>query len=57
MNVISLKTTASGTLYTFPAGSVAEVEMIAMEAGTGTLDMIARSRPGDSGCPATSCSR
>lgn len=40
MNVISLKTTASGTLYTCPAGTVAEVEMIAMEAGTGTLDVI-----------------
>ncbi|QOJ19942.1 MAG: hypothetical protein HRU77_04090 [Gammaproteobacteria bacterium] len=40
MNVSSLKTSASGTLYTCPAGTVAEVELVAMEAGSGTLDVV-----------------
>jgi hypothetical protein len=40
MNVSSLKTSASGTLYTCPAGTVAEVELVAMEAGTGSLDVV-----------------
>lgn len=40
MNVISLKTTTSGTLYTCPAGTVAEVELVAIEAGSGTLDVV-----------------
>ena len=40
MNVSSLKTSASGTLYTCPAGTVAEVELVAMEAGSGTLNVI-----------------
>ena len=40
MNVTSLKTSASGTLYTCPAGTVAEVELVAMEAGTGSLDVV-----------------
>lgn len=40
MNVSSLKTSTSGTLYTCPAGTVAEVELVAMEAGSGTLDVI-----------------
>ena len=40
MNVSSLKTSASGTLYTCPAGTVAEVELVAMEAGTGALNVV-----------------
>ncbi|PTQ70853.1 hypothetical protein C8R26_13140 [Nitrosomonas oligotropha] len=40
MNVISLKTTASGTLYTCPAGHVAEVEMVTIASGTGELNMV-----------------
>lgn len=43
MNVISLKTTTSGTLYTCPAGMVAEVELVAMEAGSGSLDVVSNS--------------
>lgn len=40
MNVISLKTTASGTLYTCPAGHVAEVEMVTVSSGTGELNVV-----------------
>ena len=40
MNVTSLKTSASGTLYTCPAGTVAEVELVAMEAGSGSMSVV-----------------
>lgn len=40
MNVISLKTTASGTIYTCPAGTVAEVEMVAIESGSGSFEVV-----------------
>jgi len=40
MNVISLKTSASGTIYTCPAGTVAEVEMVAIADGAATLNVI-----------------
>lgn len=39
MNVISLKTSASGTIYTCSAGTVAEVEMVWVSDGAGTLNI------------------
>ncbi|MBV6447295.1 hypothetical protein [Nitrosomonas sp.] len=39
MNVISLKTSTSGTIYTCPAGTVVEVEMVWVSDGAGTLNI------------------
>lgn len=40
MNVISLKTTASGVIYTCPSGTVAEVEIVAIGSGVGALEVV-----------------
>lgn len=40
MNVISLKTSASGVIYTCPAGKVAEVEMVAIADGAANLNVV-----------------